>query len=104
MCGDKEVLRDEAIFVSFPNPALHSLSQNVITEDPCRQQMAHRAAHPEKYPVRKGILEANPSRTEKGTNYPPTKVSSFPSANTFVSSTDTTWFRLALAGSPSNLR
>ncbi|GAA5946989.1 hypothetical protein JCM3765_002103 [Sporobolomyces pararoseus] len=50
MCGDKEVLRDEAIF------------------------MAHRAAHPEKYPVRKGILEANPARTEKGKQYPPTKV------------------------------
>ncbi|GAA5875983.1 hypothetical protein JCM16303_006982 [Sporobolomyces ruberrimus] len=50
MCGDKEVLRDEAIF------------------------MAHRAAHPDKYPVRKGILEANPARTEKGKNYPPTKV------------------------------
>ncbi|GAA5905176.1 uncharacterized protein JCM6883_006308 [Sporobolomyces salmoneus] len=50
MCGDKEVLRDEAIF------------------------MAHRAAHPDKYPVRKGILEANPGRTEKGKSYPPTKV------------------------------
>ncbi|GAA6018146.1 hypothetical protein JCM11491_003334 [Sporobolomyces phaffii] len=50
MCGDKEVLRDEAIF------------------------MAHRAAHPEKYPVRKGILEANPARTAKGKDYPPTKV------------------------------
>ncbi|GAA5842996.1 hypothetical protein JCM3766R1_001656 [Sporobolomyces carnicolor] len=50
MCGDKEVLRDEAIF------------------------MAHRAAHPDRYPVRKGILEANPLRTEKGQTYPPTKV------------------------------
>ncbi|GAA5922423.1 uncharacterized protein JCM15063_003299 [Sporobolomyces koalae] len=50
MCGDKEVLRDEAIY------------------------MAHRAAHPDKYPVRKGILEANPTRTEKGKQFPPTKV------------------------------
>ncbi|GAA5920760.1 hypothetical protein JCM1841_004171 [Sporobolomyces salmonicolor] len=50
MAGDKEVLRDEIIF------------------------MAHRAANPEKYPVRKGILEANPERAEKGKTYPPTKV------------------------------
>ncbi|GAA6058704.1 hypothetical protein JCM10212_003392 [Sporobolomyces blumeae] len=50
MCGDKEVLRDEAIF------------------------MAHRAAHPEKYPVRTGILEANPERARKAKDYPPTKV------------------------------
>ncbi|GAA5859683.1 hypothetical protein JCM1840_006408 [Sporobolomyces johnsonii] len=50
MAGDKEVLRDEIIF------------------------MAHRAANPEKYPVRKGILEANAERAEKGKTYPPTKV------------------------------
>ncbi|GAA5949067.1 hypothetical protein JCM21900_004847 [Sporobolomyces salmonicolor] len=50
MAGDKEVLRDEIIF------------------------MAHRAANPEKYSVRKGILEANPERAEKGKTYPPTKV------------------------------
>ncbi|KAM0755605.1 alpha/beta-hydrolase [Meredithblackwellia eburnea MCA 4105] len=50
MCGDKEVLRDEIIY------------------------MAHRAANPEKYPLRKTLLDANPERAKKAANYPPTKV------------------------------
>ncbi|GAA6001830.1 hypothetical protein JCM10207_002339 [Rhodosporidiobolus poonsookiae] len=50
MAGNKEVLRDEIVY------------------------MAHRAAHPDKYPVRKGILEQNPERTAKSKDYPPTKV------------------------------
>ncbi|BGP44828.1 hypothetical protein JCM10450v2_000643 [Rhodotorula kratochvilovae] len=50
MGGDKEVLRDEIIF------------------------MAHRAAHPDRYPVREGILKQNKERAEKAKSYPPTKV------------------------------
>ncbi|GAA6047205.1 hypothetical protein JCM3770_006950 [Rhodotorula araucariae] len=50
MAGDKEVLRDEIVFI------------------------AHRAAHPDRYPVREGILRQNPERAEKAKAYPPTKV------------------------------
>ncbi|GAA5871840.1 hypothetical protein JCM3774_000316 [Rhodotorula dairenensis] len=50
MGGDKEVLRDEIIY------------------------LAHRAAHPDRYPVRDGILQQNPKRTERAKQYPPTKV------------------------------
>lgn len=50
MGGDKEVLRDEIIY------------------------LAHRAAHPDRYPVRDGILQQNPQRTERAKHYPPTKV------------------------------
>ncbi|BGP04824.1 hypothetical protein JCM10049v2_000626 [Rhodotorula toruloides] len=50
MAGDKEVLRDEIIY------------------------MAHRAAHPDRYPVREGILKQNPERVRKSKDYPPTKV------------------------------
>ncbi|GAA5980302.1 hypothetical protein JCM10908_001605 [Rhodotorula pacifica] len=50
MGGDKEVLRDEIIY------------------------LAHRAAHPDRYPVRDGILQQNPRRTEQSKHYPPTKV------------------------------
>ncbi|GAA5832209.1 hypothetical protein JCM11251_004280 [Rhodosporidiobolus azoricus] len=50
MAGDKEVLRDEIVY------------------------MAHRAAHPDRYPVREGILKQNPERTRRAQDYPPTKV------------------------------
>ncbi|SCV68484.1 BQ2448_605 [Microbotryum intermedium] len=50
MCGDKEVLRDEIVY------------------------MAHRAAHPDRYPVRQALLDANPERTKRHSEYPPTKV------------------------------
>ncbi|GAA5887509.1 hypothetical protein JCM6882_001435 [Rhodosporidiobolus microsporus] len=50
MAGDKEVLRDEIIY------------------------MAHRAAHPDRYPVREGILKQNPERSQRAKDYPPTKV------------------------------
>ncbi|GAA5850059.1 hypothetical protein JCM8547_000999 [Rhodosporidiobolus lusitaniae] len=50
MAGDKEVLRDEIVF------------------------MAHRAANPERWPVRDGILNQNPERSKKAREYPPTKV------------------------------
>ncbi|BGP12779.1 hypothetical protein JCM10213_007293 [Rhodosporidiobolus nylandii] len=50
MAGDKEVLRDEIVY------------------------MAHRAAHPDKYPVREGILKQNPERSRRAKDYPPTKV------------------------------
>lgn len=36
--------------------------------------MAHRAANPSAYPLRKALLEANPERTAKSAAYPPTKV------------------------------
>lgn len=36
--------------------------------------MAHRAAHPDRYPVRKALLETNPERTRKHAQYPPTQV------------------------------
>ncbi|GAA5926587.1 hypothetical protein JCM3775_001058 [Rhodotorula graminis] len=48
--GDKEVLRDEIVF------------------------LAHRAAHPDRYPVRESILKQNAARTEKAKSYPSTKV------------------------------
>ncbi|GJN91644.1 hypothetical protein Rhopal_004667-T1 [Rhodotorula paludigena] len=50
VAGDKEVLRDEIVFI------------------------AHRAAHPDRYPVREGILKQNPERTARSKEYPPTKV------------------------------
>ncbi|GAA5980276.1 hypothetical protein JCM11641_005526 [Rhodosporidiobolus odoratus] len=50
MAGNKEVLRDEIVY------------------------MAHRAAHPDRYPVRQGILNQNPERSRKAIEYPPTKV------------------------------
>ncbi|SGY34354.1 BQ5605_C002g01619 [Microbotryum silenes-dioicae] len=50
MCGDREVLRDEIVY------------------------MAHRAAHPDRYPVRQALLDANPERTKRHAEYPPTKV------------------------------
>lgn len=50
IAGDKEVLRDEIIYV------------------------AHRAAHPDRYPLREGLLNANPDRAEKANAYPPTEV------------------------------
>lgn len=37
-------------------------------------QLAHRAAHPEKFPVRDGILNQNRSRSKQHLEYPPTKV------------------------------
>lgn len=36
--------------------------------------MAHRAANPEKYPLRDELLKANPERAERAKEYPPTKV------------------------------
>ncbi|BGP52936.1 hypothetical protein JCM8202v2_000493 [Rhodotorula sphaerocarpa] len=50
MGGDKEVLRDEIIY------------------------LAHRAAHPDRYPVRRAILDQNLRRTARATEFPPTKV------------------------------
>ncbi|MBW0469178.1 hypothetical protein O181_008893 [Austropuccinia psidii MF-1] len=48
--GDSEVLRDEILYV------------------------AHRAAHPDKYPLREDLLNAHPERKANATQYPPTKV------------------------------
>lgn len=50
ICGDKEVLRDEIIYC------------------------AHRAAHPDKYPLRKPLREANNERSALGDTYKPTRV------------------------------
>ncbi|KAG0152013.1 hypothetical protein CROQUDRAFT_650604 [Cronartium quercuum f. sp. fusiforme G11] len=50
MAGDAEVLRDEIIFV------------------------AHRAAHPERYPLREALANAHPGRKAAASLYPPTKV------------------------------
>ncbi|KAL8280896.1 hypothetical protein RQP46_006575 [Phenoliferia psychrophenolica] len=50
MCGDKEVLRDEIVY------------------------LAHRAANPSAYPIRQALLDANPERTRKHAEYGPTKV------------------------------
>ncbi|KAK4698391.1 hypothetical protein P7C70_g7886, partial [Phenoliferia sp. Uapishka_3] len=37
-------------------------------------QMAHRAANPEAFPLRQALLDANPERAAKAKMYPPTKV------------------------------
>ncbi|KAK4057569.1 hypothetical protein OIO90_001214 [Microbotryomycetes sp. JL221] len=50
LAGDKEVLRDEIVY------------------------LAHRMAHPDRYPLRKELLESNPERTRKQQNLPPTLV------------------------------
>ncbi|EGG04483.1 arylacetamide deacetylase [Melampsora larici-populina 98AG31] len=50
IAGDNEVLRDEIIYV------------------------AHRAARPDQYPLRDGLLNAHPDRKAKAALYPPTKV------------------------------
>ncbi|KAH9819458.1 arylacetamide deacetylase [Melampsora americana] len=50
IAGDNEVLRDEIIYA------------------------AHRAAHPERYPLRDDLLNAHPDRKAKAALYPPTKV------------------------------
>lgn len=50
LAGENEVLRDEIIYV------------------------AHRAAHPERYPLREDLLNANLERKAKATEYPSTKV------------------------------
>lgn len=54
--------------------------------------MAHRAANPALYPLRKALLEANPERTRKHAEYGPTKVSHrriFPEAVTETHPTGT---------------
>ncbi|PLW09588.1 hypothetical protein PCASD_20257 [Puccinia coronata f. sp. avenae] len=50
LAGDNEVLRDEIIY------------------------LAHRAAHPDRYPLREDLLNAHPERKAKGADYAPTKV------------------------------
>lgn len=39
-----------------------------------RYQVAHRAAHPERYPLREDLANAHPARQEQAKHYPPTKV------------------------------
>lgn len=76
MCGDQEVLRDEIIYVSR-TPARRSRCEfptDRFLSFPFSKQMAHRAANPKKYPVRQHLLDANPERTKKHAEYPPTKV------------------------------
>ncbi|KAK4055202.1 hypothetical protein OIV83_000482 [Microbotryomycetes sp. JL201] len=48
LAGEKEVLHDEIVY------------------------LAHRMAHPDRYPLRKELLEANPQRTQVQANLPPT--------------------------------
>lgn len=50
ICGDKEVLRDEIIYC------------------------AHKAAHPELYPLRQPLRDMNKARAALGDTYGPTKV------------------------------
>lgn len=50
MCGEKEVLRDEIVY------------------------MAHRAAHPDRFPIRQAMLDFNPERTARTKDLPPTQV------------------------------
>lgn len=50
LAGQNEVLRDEIVY------------------------LAHRAAHPDRYPLREDLLNANPERKAKAGQYPPTKV------------------------------
>lgn len=72
--GDKEVLRDEIVFVRARPPSRSSSRSSESSRAPVRLQLAHRAAHPDRYPVREGILKQNAARTEKAKSYPPTKV------------------------------
>lgn len=50
LAGQNEVLRDEIVY------------------------LAHRAAHPDRYPLREDLLNANPERKTKAGQYAPTKV------------------------------
>ncbi|KAM0793477.1 hypothetical protein ACM66B_000919 [Microbotryomycetes sp. NB124-2] len=50
LAGEKEVLHDEIVY------------------------LAHRMAHPDRYPLRKELLEANPERTKAQQDLPPTLV------------------------------
>lgn len=68
LAGDGEVLRDEIIYVRLWPARAGSRA------DDCLPQMAHRAAHPEQYPLRKPLLDFNPERTRKAETYPPTQV------------------------------